>query len=112
MAKSTNTRYETLAAALAIIDPDGILSPGTAEHNAITETILSWMHEMQPAEVLRMSADARHTIRFKPCFWQPSRNRPQFNVLEFDSQVRTRWVHWEGHVTKQVAVRRRPPCVS
>lgn len=96
MAKSTNTRYETLAAALAIIDPDGILSPGTAEHNAITETILSWMHEMNPADVLRMSADARHTIRFRRFFWQPSRNRPKFNYLEFDSQVRTRKAGFTG----------------
>jgi len=64
MVKSTNLRYRTLSTALAIIDPNGMLVPGTQEHNWVTETILSWMAEMEPGEVLRMSKDAKHI--FKP----------------------------------------------
>ena len=64
MVKSTNRRYRTLSTALAIIDPDGMLVPGTQKHNWVTETILSWMAEMEPGEVLRMSKDAKHI--FKP----------------------------------------------
>ena len=59
MANSTNIRYETLSNALAIIDPEGILAPGTEEHNRVTETILAWMDAMEPDEVLRMSKKAR-----------------------------------------------------
>ena len=64
MVKSTNLRYRTLSTALAIIDPNGMLVPGTQEHNWVTETILSWMAEMEPGEVLRMSKDAKNI--FKP----------------------------------------------
>lgn len=63
MAKSTNLRYRTLSTALAIIDPEGMLVPGTREHNWATETILSWMAEMEPDEVFRMTEDARHIFK-------------------------------------------------
>lgn len=67
--KSTNSRYETLSEALALIDPEGILAPGTAEHNTVTETILGWMHVMNREEVLRMSAKARRKFHRKR-LWQ------------------------------------------
>ena len=70
MVKSTNLRYRTLSTALAIIDPDGILVPGTQKHNWVTETILSWMAEMEPDEVLRMSEDARHIFKPERRIWQ------------------------------------------
>jgi len=60
VAKSANLRYRTLSKALAIIDPESTLAPGTKEHNRVTETILSWMAKMEPGEVFRMSEDARH----------------------------------------------------
>jgi|GEM_PF-2095553 len=59
MAKSTNVRYQTLSKALTILDPKGVLMPGTKEHNTVTEMILSWMAEMEPEEVFRMSHDRR-----------------------------------------------------
>jgi hypothetical protein len=70
MAKSTNVRYQTLSKALAIIDPEGVLLPGTREHNQVTETILSWMEAMEPDEVLRMSKHARRMFNVKGCTWQ------------------------------------------
>ena len=70
MAKSNNVRYQTLSKALAIIDPEGVLLPGTRDHNRVTETILSWMDAMEPDQVLRMSKDARHLFKFKGCTWQ------------------------------------------
>jgi len=70
MAQSTNRRYETLSAALTIIDPEGVLSPGTAEHNRVTEAILSWMDAMEPEDVFRMSKNARRFYRFGKRTWQ------------------------------------------
>lgn len=55
----TNKRYETLSQALRIIDPDGLLVPGTPGHNQVTDMILSWMHEKDTDEVLQMSRVAR-----------------------------------------------------
>lgn len=69
MAKLTNNRYETLSEALNIIDPQGVFAPGTAEHNRVTETILSWMAEFDPDEVLRKSETARRLSIFKPHTW-------------------------------------------
>ena len=59
MAKQTNIRYNTISAALNIIDPEGAFVPGTIEHNWVTGTLLSWMDEMEPDEVLRKSESAR-----------------------------------------------------
>jgi hypothetical protein len=70
MAKSTNLRYRTLSKALAIIDPESMLVPGTKEHNWVTETILSWMSEMEPGEVFRMSKEARHIFKREMRTWQ------------------------------------------
>ena len=70
MAKSTNQRYRTLVNALTIIDPEGLLLPGTREHNRITETILSWMDRMEPDEVLRMSEITRHIFKLNKQTWQ------------------------------------------
>jgi hypothetical protein len=58
-AKFTSERYHTLSEALNIIDPQGRIQPGTVEHNTVTETILSWMDEMEPEEVLRKSENAK-----------------------------------------------------
>ena len=57
-----NKRYQTLSKALAIIDPKGVLMPGTPEHNQVTEMILSWMADMEPDEVLRMSMDSERHV--------------------------------------------------
>ena len=62
MAKPTNVRYQTLSKALGIIDPKGVLMPGTEVYNRVTEMILSWMAEMEPDEVLRMSRDSRRFL--------------------------------------------------
>jgi hypothetical protein len=70
MASFTNQRYRTLSTALAIIDPDGILVPGTQEHNWVTETILSWMAEMEPEEVFRMSKNAQDVFKPERHIWQ------------------------------------------
>jgi hypothetical protein len=67
--KSTNVRYQTLSKALAIIDPKGVLIPGTNEHNTVTEMILDWMAEMEPDEVLRMSHDSRHLLTIEGHSW-------------------------------------------
>jgi hypothetical protein len=69
MAKPTNVRYQTLSKALAIIDPNGVLMPGTEEHNTVTEMILSWMAEMEPDEVLRMSHDRRGILYIEGHSW-------------------------------------------
>jgi hypothetical protein len=66
---ATNRRYETLSEALRILDPEGTLSPGTPEHNQITEEILAWMARMEPGEVLRMSYDRRHLIQHRGFAW-------------------------------------------
>ena len=58
--KPTNERYITLSEALDIIDPQGVLTPGTLAHNSVTEKILSWMEEFDPSDVLRMSKNSRH----------------------------------------------------
>ncbi len=60
MAKPTNERYETLSEALRIIDPQGLLTPGTMAHNSVTEKILTWMDELDAHDVLRMSENSRH----------------------------------------------------
>jgi len=69
MAKPTNVRYQTLSKALAIIDPKGVLMPGTKEHNRVTELILSWMDEMEPDEVFRMSHDSRSLLTIEGHSW-------------------------------------------
>ena len=69
MAKSTNPRYNILAEALNIIDPQGFLAAGTETHNAVTEMILSWMDEFEPNEVLRKSEIAGRMFRYKRHLW-------------------------------------------
>jgi len=69
MAKPTNVRYQTLSKALAIIDPKGVLKPGTEEHNWVTEMILSWMAEMELDEVLRMSHASRSLLTIERHNW-------------------------------------------
>ena len=62
MAKPTNDRYDTLSESLNIIDPHGVLTPGTMAHNSVTEKILSWMNEYDSNDVLRMSKNSRHVF--------------------------------------------------
>ena len=64
-APPSNKRYRTLSKALAIIDPQGVLMPGTVEHNMATEMILSWMAEMESDGVLSLSTSAKRLVRFK-----------------------------------------------
>ena len=64
-AKLNSERYNTLSEALTIIDPQGKIEPGTVEHNSVTETILSWMAEMEPVEVLRKSETAKLISPFR-----------------------------------------------
>lgn len=70
MAQSTNVRYQTLSRALTIIDPEGLLQPGTRQHNWVTEKILGWMDEVGPEEVLRRSMDVRERFNRKRRTWQ------------------------------------------
>lgn len=70
MAKQTNDRYNTISAALDIIDPEGTYVPGTMEHNWATEEILSWMAEMGADEVLKKSETARRMFNHKRPIWQ------------------------------------------
>jgi hypothetical protein len=63
--EQTNERYNTISAALNIIDPQGTYLPGSLEHNWATETILSWMAEMEPEEVLRKSESSKCLLRHK-----------------------------------------------
>ena len=70
MAKQTNDRYNTISAALDIIDPEGVYVPGTLEHNWATEEILSWMAEMEPDEVLMKSETACRMFSHKRHIWQ------------------------------------------
>ena len=69
MATQTNDRYQTIIEALNIIDPQGVIAPGTMEHNTITETILSWMDELDYDEVLRQSEIARRLSIFERHTW-------------------------------------------
>jgi hypothetical protein len=70
MDRQTNKRYNTISAALNIIDPEGTYVPGSLEHNWATETILSWMAEMEPEDVLKKSRTARCGFRYKRYIWQ------------------------------------------
>ena len=70
MANQTNDRYNTISEALNVIDPEGAFVPGTKEHNRVTETLLTWMDEMEPDEVLRVSESARNVFRYKRYAWQ------------------------------------------
>ncbi len=70
VAEQTNDRYNTISEALNIIDPQGTYLPGSFEHNWATETILTWMAEMEPDEVLRKSENERGMFRFKRRVWQ------------------------------------------
>ncbi len=65
VAGKTNERYNTISAALNIIDPEGTYLPGSMEHNWATEAILSWMAEMEPDEVLKKSESSRRLFRCK-----------------------------------------------
>ena len=66
----TNDRYNTISAALNIIDPEGAYVPGSLEHNWATEMILSWMAQMDPDEVLIKSQTAMGGFSYKRHFWQ------------------------------------------
>ena len=70
MAKQTNERYDTLSEALNIIDPQGVLTPGTMAHNSVTEKILSWMDELDPNDVLRKSQNSRHIFTSRWHIWK------------------------------------------
>ncbi len=70
MAGHTNERYNTISAALNIIDPEGACVPGSIEHNWATEMILSWMAEMEPDAVLKKSEASKDFFRFKAPTWQ------------------------------------------
>jgi hypothetical protein len=61
----TNQRYRTLSSALEIIDPEGLLTPGTKAHNWATETVLSWMAQMEPKEVFRMAENAQNIFKWE-----------------------------------------------
>ncbi len=69
MVTSSNLRYQTISKALTIIDPKGVLIPGTEEHNRVMEMILSWMAEMEPDEVLRLSHDSRRFFNIEEHSW-------------------------------------------
>jgi hypothetical protein len=70
MADHTNDRYNTISAALNIIDPKGTCIPGSLEHNWATETILAWMADMEHDEVLKKSETARELFNCRRPAWQ------------------------------------------
>ena len=47
-----NDRYNTLSAALNILDPEGVIVPGRKEYNWLEGSLLSLMAEMESDEVL------------------------------------------------------------
>jgi len=63
MLKLINNRHDTLSEALNIIDPEGAFVPGSKEYSWLEGSLLTWMDEMEPAEVLRRSATAGHMLR-------------------------------------------------
>ena len=63
MLKLINNRRNTLSEALNIIDPEGAFVPGTKAYRWLEGSLLTWMDEMEPAEVLRKSAAAGHMLR-------------------------------------------------
>ena len=63
MLKLINNRHNALSEALNIIDPEGAFVPGTKEYSWLEGSLLTWMDEMEPAEVLRKSAAAGHMLR-------------------------------------------------
>lgn len=63
MLMKINDRYSTLSEALSIIDPDDTFVPGTKGHDWLTKSILSWMSEMEPEEVLKKAVSARHMFK-------------------------------------------------
>jgi hypothetical protein len=69
MAQQTNVRYNTISAALNIIDPEGAFVPGSIEHNWATDKILSWMAEMEPDEVLKRSESIKRMFKNKLHIW-------------------------------------------
>ena len=70
MTNEINDRYNTISAALNIIDPEGVFVPGTLEHNWATEEILSWMAEMDDDEVLKRSETERRMFSCRRHIWQ------------------------------------------
>jgi hypothetical protein len=63
MLKLINNRHNALSEALNIIDPEGAFVPGTKEYSWLEGLLITWMDEMEPAEVLRKSATAGHMLR-------------------------------------------------
>jgi len=63
MLMKINDRYSTLSEALSIIDPDDTFVPGTKGHDWLKKSILSWMSEMEPEEVLKKAVSARHMFK-------------------------------------------------
>ena len=63
MLDEAKNRHNTISAALDIIDPDGTLVPGTKAHKWVTASLLTWMAEMNPEQVLRKSESAGHMLR-------------------------------------------------
>ncbi len=63
MLMKSNDRYNTLSAALHILDPEGVFVPGTKEYNWIEGSLLSWMAEMEPENVLNNAVSARDTLK-------------------------------------------------
>ena len=63
MLMKSNDRYNTLSAALNILDPEGVIVPGRKEYNWLEGSLLSWMAEMEPDEVLNKAVSVRHTLK-------------------------------------------------
>ena len=70
MPGEVDDRYNTISAALRIIDPAGVLLPGTVAYNWATEMNLAWMAEMGADEAMRESEDSKRVPLFKRNAWQ------------------------------------------
>ena len=58
---------DTLNEALRLIDPEGMLVPGTRQHDRIREMIEIWLRRHSPEEVLEM---ARYSAKYLKVRWK------------------------------------------
>ena len=58
---------DTQNEALKLIDPEGMLVPGTRQHTRIREMIKIWLRQHSPEEVLEM---ARNSAKYLKVWWK------------------------------------------
>jgi len=58
---------DTITEALRLIDPEGMLVPGTRQHDRIREMVEIWLRQHSPDEVLEM---ARNSAKYLKVWWK------------------------------------------